>query len=1158
LALGVTPLRVGQEAYWLDQIARDRCEYYSACGESPGWWAGALAERAGLTGVASDQAVHRLFAGQDPTTGEQRVAPLWRADSRSRLDAAPLLAELRKEAASRGVEFADLAKGRVRLRQQLTALSRSHKVPAKTAERLCRTVLGRDVRELYGHAYDQALKHADKRVDARVAAFDLSFSDVKSVSLLAAGGTPEVRRQIQAARHAAIRAVLAYLEREAVGVRRGHNGTEYHRGAGLVGAAFDHRTSREGDPQCHTHVLVQNATVGPDGRWTALDSKLLHAHAMTADRLYHAALRAELTERLDVRWRDVNPRTGAAEIDGLHDPALLRAFSKRRAQVVAQQAEWGHHGIRAAKAAALATRKPKPHPESEETFYQRVARRLAEHGIGPAELEAVQRGGRAQAAERAAADPAAVLGWLAGPDGLTAQASTFARRDVLNALAKRLPVIGTASEALQQLEQVADAFLASERAVPITIDLGFHEQRWSTSELLALEQRIIRTAEARASERSAVVPRGQVEAALTARPGLDTDQQAMVRQLTQDGAGVSLVVGYAGSGKTTATGAAVDAFRRAGIRVIPTAPTGVAAHQLERETNLPAPTVDALLGQLDRRQERLDPRTVVILDEAAMLGTRKLARLMTHASRAHAKLVMIGDDKQLASIDTGGAFRALRQRLGASELRGNHRQQTRLGREVSLLFRTGRQQEALDRLVEHGKVIVCRTQAEANAAQVADWWQRFSAGQRATMIAFTHAETTSLNAAAHQLMLQAGRLGDQTLIVDDREFREGDHIVCGRNARKRLDIVNGTRATVIALDPERRTLTIRTDNDQVVTLPAWYVAGRSFDRPWVDHAYAITGHKTQALTGDDFSVRPSTRADAQWAYVTATRHRFDFRLYLVEEPQASDDDTRHTSLRDRDPIQTTVRAMQRSGEQLFALDEQVEAEIRQMRTTDLRRERDRLRDLLGGLPPSATAHRIALLTQQQWQVESQPRQAAAHPTPGRRGPQLSDRTRSSGQPTDAQLRQAAADQAAAHLTQLRHQQQQRAAFLERHAPGTSRYLAIIEELGWRRHAHACALEIGQPGYLVNALGPVPETSRGRRSWQAAATQIDSYRRRYGISNPDEALGLEPQGDLLRRKAWRSCREAIDYHWQDERQGQALPGADHQDRQREPAWLARLF
>jgi TrwC relaxase len=335
LALGVTPLRVGQEEDWLDQIAHDRCEYYSGRGESPGWWAGALAELSGLAGVASDQAVRRLFAGEDPITGAPRIAPLWRADPRSKLDAAPLLGELRKEAASRGVGLADLVEGRERLGRQLTTLFWSQKVPVRTAERLCRRVLGREVRELYGEADEEAARHAGKRVDARVAAFDLSFSDVKSVSLLAAaGGSPDVRHQIQAARHAAIREMLACLEREAVGVRRGHNGTEYHRGLGFMGVAFDHRTSREGDPQWHTHVLVQNATLGPDGRWSALDSKRLYAHAMAADRIYHAILRSELTERLDVRWREVSPRTGAAEIDGLHDPNLLRAFSKRRGQVL--------------------------------------------------------------------------------------------------------------------------------------------------------------------------------------------------------------------------------------------------------------------------------------------------------------------------------------------------------------------------------------------------------------------------------------------------------------------------------------------------------------------------------------------------------------------------------------------------------------------------------------------------------------------------------------------------------------------------------------------------------------------------------------------------------------------------------------------------------
>jgi hypothetical protein len=256
---------------------------------------------------------------------------------------------------------------------------------------------------------------------------------------------PEIRAEVQAARHAAIRKVLGWLEHEAIGVRRGHNGIDRFRGSGVTAAASDHRTSRQGDPQWHTHMLVQNATFGPDGRWSALDSRTLYAHAMTADHLYHAAVRAELTRRLDVRWRPVDQRTGAAEIDGLHDRDLLRAFSKRRAQVLAQQQEWGHAGIAAGKAAALATRKAKNHNEPEASFYARVAQGLAEHGIGPAELKQVCQGGRAQARPLSPGERARLLDELAGPAGLTAQASTFARRDVLDALIRKSTVSGQAA-----------------------------------------------------------------------------------------------------------------------------------------------------------------------------------------------------------------------------------------------------------------------------------------------------------------------------------------------------------------------------------------------------------------------------------------------------------------------------------------------------------------------------------------------------------------------------------------------------------------------------------------------------------------------------------------------------------------------------------------
>jgi conjugative relaxase-like TrwC/TraI family protein len=1132
LALGVTPLRVGQEAYWLDQIAHDRCEYYSGKGESPGWWVGSLAERVGLEGVAEEAAVRRLFAGQDPVTGEQRVAPLWRADPRSRVDAGPLQAALREFAASREVAVSELATGE-RGRKRLQSISGTRKVSAVVADRVCRTVLDRNSEELYGVAIAEARKYVGKQIDARVASFDLSFSDPKSVSLLAAGSSPEVRAEVQAARHAAIRKVLGWLEHEAIGVRRGHNGVDRFRGSGITAAAFDHRTSREGDPQWHTHVLVQNATVGPDGRWSALDSRKLYAHAMTADRLYHAALRAELTRRLDVRWRPVDQRTGAAEIDGLHDRNLLRAFSKRRAQVLAQQQEWGHTGIAAGKAAALATRKAKDHAEPEASFYARVASGLAEHGIGPAELEQVCRGGRAQARELSSGERTRLLDELAGPAGLTAQASTFARRDVLDALAKRLPVQVSADRALATLEQLADDFIGSERAVLITVDRGLDERRYSTPELLGLERALVEQGECRAGEQTAVVAGEHVRAALAARPGLDGDQAAMVRQVTGDGAGISLVVGYAGSGKTHATGAAVDAFRRHGLQVICTAPTGAAARELERETNAPAPTIDSLLGQLRQRTEQLDRHSVVVVDEAAMVGTRKLAQLLGYADRAGSKVVMIGDDRQLAAIDTGGAFRAFRLRLGATELRGNHRQRTQLGQDVTALFRNHRSDEAMDQLVEHGKVIVCRSEAEANAAQVHDWWQRFRDGQQAGMIAFSRAEIARLNTAARERMAEDGRLGRDALQVGEREFRVGDHIMCGRNARARLGVVNGTRGQVVGLDPSQRSLTITTDDGKVVRLPSWYVAGRGHDdQPWVDHGYAITGHKTQGLTGDDFGVRPSTRADAHWTYVAASRHRFDVRLYLVEELDRPAEDTRHALDPLDDRVEATVRAMGRPGEQTFAIDQELLAEVRQLTVPQLRQERDRLRELLAGAPASVV-HRITLAEERQRQAEAHLAGGEASPAAGgwagrawrRRFP---DPGRAGGQPAMPRVVAVRmADQAATELVDLRRQHQRRAGFLERHQPAADRYRAVVAELGWRTRATSRALELDPPAWLTGLLGDIPETGRGRRAWRHTAARLHSYRDSYPLSDPERPLGAEPTSNLTQRRAWRAAHQAID-------------------------------
>jgi conjugative relaxase-like TrwC/TraI family protein len=225
-------------------------------------------------------------------------------------------------------------KGDVRSVEGACRLGGAKRVKVETVERLSRKVLGVDPRKLYGEAFDKAWQHRGKRVNERVQAFDHCFSSPKSVSLLAAGGSPRVRRLLAEGRDEALQVAIGFLEQHGIGVRRDHNGTDrYPAVGGLVAVAFEHRLSRAGDPNSHTHVLVQNAAQGPDGRWTALDSDRLYAHLMAADHLYLAAERAALTERLGVRWGPVDERSGAAEIIGLDDRALLERFSKRSEQI---------------------------------------------------------------------------------------------------------------------------------------------------------------------------------------------------------------------------------------------------------------------------------------------------------------------------------------------------------------------------------------------------------------------------------------------------------------------------------------------------------------------------------------------------------------------------------------------------------------------------------------------------------------------------------------------------------------------------------------------------------------------------------------------------------------------------------------------------------
>src|SRR6266540_2577315 len=430
-----------------------------------------------------------------------------------------------------------------------------------------------------------------------VTAFDLVLRPAKSVSVLYGLGDAQTGRAVLDAHHVGLAEATAYLDGQ-LGARRGHGGAEHVVGAGLLAVGFDHRTSREGDPLVHTHLVVANRVQGPDGRWTALDGRDVYRHRRAADAVYRAALQRELTRSLGVEWTRAD-RHGNREIAGM-PKTLVRAFSKRTEQVNAEVQRLEQTGRertpRLVKWAVHATRKGKEH-EAPETLYARWRAEAAERGTDPDALVRKVTG-RVAARDRDQGldEPsvAAVFDRLASPQGLTTQASTFAREDVLVALGA-----GLVGATRQELEGLASRFLA-ERAVSVVADRALEERRWTTSELLGVEERLVAAAAGRTGERTGLVAPEAVREALAAHPTLGAEQAGMVRDVCLGGAGVQVVVGRPGTGKTYTLGVARHAWQLDGYQLLAAAPTGIATVSLEAEGFEEVATVDRLLGELDR------------------------------------------------------------------------------------------------------------------------------------------------------------------------------------------------------------------------------------------------------------------------------------------------------------------------------------------------------------------------------------------------------------------------------------------------------------------------------------------------------------------------------------------------------------------------------
>jgi conjugative relaxase-like TrwC/TraI family protein len=518
---------------------------------------------------------------------------------------------------------------------------------------------------------DPAAGERLKRVGGRskVAAFDLTFSAPKSVSVLFAIGEPTMAGALVEAHESAVDAALGYLEGEACRVRRGRGGVRRDVGEGFVAAVYRHRMSRAEDPQLHTHVVAANMARGGDGRWTALDATPIYQHAKAAGFLYQAHLRAAVRERLPwVRWGPV--RNGMAEIEQI-EPGVLREFSTRRRQIEERERELVAAGVQIGdsgrEAIAHDTRARKRYGIDTAPWRDVVRARAAEHGLGARDLEALLRE-PARAPE--IPDPRLVSEELTGTAGLTEKQNTFATREAVMAWAAAHGQ-GAPAEAV---ERAATEFLGRDDVLRAP---GLTERRFTTSDLLAHEQAIVHGAQARRAEGAGILDRVLVDAVLANAPFPPTAEQAyVIRALTSSGHGVETVEALAGTGKTFTAGLLAEAYVAGGFRVLGAAPTGRAVRELTEQAGIgQAWTLTRLALDLDGDDRGFGSgRAVLILDEAGMANTRETARVMAHAHGGGVKVIAIGDSGQLSSVQAGGWLGSLTLRLGSHELREVMRQ----------------------------------------------------------------------------------------------------------------------------------------------------------------------------------------------------------------------------------------------------------------------------------------------------------------------------------------------------------------------------------------------------------------------------------------------------------------------------------------------------
>jgi hypothetical protein len=463
---------------------------------------------------------------------------------------------------------------------------------------------------------------------------------------------------------------------------------------------------------------------------------------------------------------------------------------------------------------------------------------------------------------------------------LTQQQSTFTRQDLARLIHRQ-------SDGAAQFTAIMAKVEASPERVAVGVD-GRGRARFSTREMVGIEQRLVETATVLNKRTTHRVNDRERSGVVTGRHRQLSAEQVLAYQHVTRSRDLAVVVGIAGGGKSTMLGTAREVWEGQGYRVRGAALAGIAAEGLAGSAGIESRTIASWELAWDQDKDPLTARDILVVDEAGMIGSRSLGRLVDRVHRAGAKLVLVGDAEQLQAIEAGAAFRAIAERVGVIAITEPRRQQVEWQRLATRELASARTDAALDRY-ETAALVQRHATREAARAGVISAWQEARAQhpeQSQLILAHERVDVRALNMAARAVRRAAGELGDDQLLqtaAGAQVFAEGDRIYFLRNERGLggsggAGVKNGTLGTLMRIEGERLTVVLdgQTGTGQTVTFDL-------SDYADIGHGYAATIHKNQGATVDQAHVLATPGMDRHLAYVAMSRHRHAARLHWSEE-----------------------------------------------------------------------------------------------------------------------------------------------------------------------------------------------------------------------------------------------------------------------------------